>query len=138
MLLTIDSGCAACALPVGVVSTVGMQELNRTPQEHIAPNAEKIRELGFKTPTLKFQNGDVQNLKFNVMDKMHKPLVAACKVVAAGNRIVLWSENQVVSFIEDVRSKRRKRIFRWVVKQNSQKPLAPLVKSCPNDRKVYP
>ena len=87
--LTIDSGCAACALPVGVASAVGMQELNRTPQEYIAANAEKIRELGFKTPTLKFQNGDVQNLKFSVMDKLHKPLVAACKVVAAGNRIVM-------------------------------------------------
>ena len=28
--LTIDSGCAACALLVGVASAVGMQELNRT------------------------------------------------------------------------------------------------------------
>ena len=46
--LTVDSGCAACALPVGAASTVG---LNRTPQEYIAANAEKIRELGFKTPT---------------------------------------------------------------------------------------
>ena len=55
-----------------------MQELNRTPQEYIAANAEKIRELGFKTPTLKFRNGDVQSLKFSVMDKLHKPLVAAC------------------------------------------------------------
>ena len=26
--LTIDSGCAACALPVGVASAVGMQELD--------------------------------------------------------------------------------------------------------------
>ena len=34
--LTIDSGCAACALPVGVASTVGMQEFNRTPQQYIA------------------------------------------------------------------------------------------------------
>ena len=34
--LTIDSGCAACALPVGVASAVGMEELNRPPQEHIA------------------------------------------------------------------------------------------------------
>ena len=58
---TIESGCAACALPVGVASAVGMQELNRTPQEYIAANAEKIRELGFKTPALKFPNGDVQN-----------------------------------------------------------------------------
>ena len=60
-----------------------MQELSRTPQEYIAANAEQIRELGFKTPTLKFQDGDVQNLKFSVMDNLHKPLVAACKVVAA-------------------------------------------------------
>ena len=43
-----------------------MQDLNRTPQEHIAANAERSRELGFETPTLKFQNGDVQNLKFSV------------------------------------------------------------------------
>ena len=107
-----------------------MQELNRTPQGYIAANAEKIRELGFKTPTLKFQHGDVQNLKFSVVDKLHKPLVAACKVVAAGSRIVLQPEDQGGSFIEDMRSKRRKRIFErngvfvlpcWVVKQNSQK-----------------
>ena len=26
--LTIDSGCAACALPVGVASAVGMKELD--------------------------------------------------------------------------------------------------------------
>ena len=34
--LSIGSRCAACALPVGVASAVGMQELNRTPQEYIA------------------------------------------------------------------------------------------------------
>ena len=45
--LTIDSGCAACALPVGVASAVGMQELDRASQEYLAANAEKIRELGF-------------------------------------------------------------------------------------------
>ena len=82
---TIDSGCVACALPVGVASSIEMQQLNRTPQEYIA-NAEKIRELGFTTSILKFQNGDVHNLKFSVMDKLHKPLVADCKVVAAGAR----------------------------------------------------
>ena len=69
--LTIDSGCAACALLVGVASAVGMQQLNRALQECIAANAEKIRELGFKTPTQKFQSGDVQTLKFSVMDKLH-------------------------------------------------------------------
>ena len=46
--LTIDSGCAACALPVGVASAVGLQQLNRTPQGYIAANAQKFRELGFK------------------------------------------------------------------------------------------
>ena len=54
-----------------------MQELNGTPQGYIAANSEKIRELGFKTPTLKFQDGDVQNLKFSVMDTLHKPLVGS-------------------------------------------------------------
>ena len=145
--LTIDSDCAACALLVGVASGVGMQELNRAPHKHIAANGEKIRELGFKTPELKFQNGNVQNLKFSVMDKLHKSLVAACKVVAAGNRIVLQPESQGGSFIEDVRSKRRKRIFErnevyvlpcWLVKQNSQKRLAPLEVSYPNDWQFRP
>ena len=121
-------------LRVGVASTVKMQEVNGTLQEHIAANAEKIRELGLKTPTLKFQNGDVQNLKFSVTAKLHKPLVAACKVVGAGNRIVMQPENQGGSFIKDVRSTRRKRIVERngvyvlpcsVVKQNSQKRLRP-------------
>ena len=144
---TIDSGCAACALPVGVASAVGMRELTRDPQEYIDANAERIRELGFKTPTLKFQNGDVQSLKYSVMDRLHKPLVAASTVVAAGNRIMLQPEAQGGSYIDDVRSKRRKRIFErngvyvlpcWVVKGNSQKRLAPLDESRPNDRQVYP
>ena len=120
------------------------QQLNRTPQEYIPANAEKIRELGFKTPTLKFQNGDVQ--KSSVMDKLHKPLSAACKVFAADNRVVMHPEDQGGSSIEDVRSKRRIRIVErigvfvlpcCVVKQNSQKRRL-LVKSCPNDRQVYP
>ena len=145
--MTIDSGCAACALPLGVASVVGLQESNRAPQEYIAANAEKIPELGFTTATLKFQNSDVQNLKFSVMDKLHKPLVAACKVVVAGNRIVLQPENQGGSFTEDVRSKRRKRIYErngvyvlpcWLVKQNSQRRLAPLDESYLHDREVYP
>ena len=67
---TIDSCCAAGALPVGVASAVGMQELNRSPQEYIATNAEKIRELGFKTPTLKFQNGgSVQSRRSRQSDR---------------------------------------------------------------------
>ena len=89
--LTIDSACAACALPVGVASTVGMQEPTELLKSTLLQTLRKIRELGFKTPTLKFQNGDVQNLKFSVVDKLHKPLVAACKVVVANNRIVLQS-----------------------------------------------
>ena len=61
-----------------------------------------------------------------------QPRVVACKVVAADNRIVLQPGNQGGSFIEDLRSKRRKRTFErngvyvlpWlVVKQNSQKRL---------------
>ena len=145
--LTFDSGCAACALPVGVASAVGMQELDRASQEYIAANADKIGELGLKTPALKYQNGDEKKLMFSVMDKLHKALVATCKVVAAGNRIVLQPENQGGSFIKDVLSKRRKRIFErngvyvlpcWLVKQSPQKRLAPLDESYPNDRRVRP
>ena len=53
---------AACALPVDVVSTVGMHDLDRDRRKYIAANAERIRELGFETPTLKFENGDVPEL----------------------------------------------------------------------------
>ena len=104
--LTIDSGCAACALPVKccIHSSDARVEQNSS-RVHDAANAEKFRELGFTIPTLKFQTSDVWNLKFSVKDKLPKPLVAACKVVAAGNRIVLQPRNQGGSFIEDVRSK---------------------------------
>ena len=145
--LTIDSGCAACGLPVSAASEVTMQELTGPAQEYVAANAEKIRELAVKTPTLRFQNGDVQSLKFRVMDKLHKPLVAASKVVAAGNRIVLQPEKHGGSYIEDIGTKRRKRIFErngvyvlpcWVVKQNATKRLAPLDETCPNGRQDHP
>ena len=94
----------------------------------------------------RLQNGDVQSLRFSVMDKLHKPLVAASKVVAGGSRIVLQPEDRGGSYLQDVRSKRRKRSFErngvfvlpcWVVKWNSQKRL-PLDESRPNDRQVYP
>ena len=74
---------------MGVASAVGMQELSRTPQEYIAAIAEKIRELGLKTPTLKFQNGDVQNLNFSVMDKLHKPVVAIGSCCSLKAKVVL-------------------------------------------------
>ena len=98
--LTIDSGCAACALAVGVASAVGMPMLNRTARVDCCKCREDSRAWIQDSHTVKFQIGDVQNSKFSVMDKLHKPLVAACKVVAAGNRIVLQPENQCDSFIE--------------------------------------
>ena len=125
---------------MGNASEDSVQKLNRPPQEYIATNAEKIRELGLKIPTLRFQNGDVQSLKFSVMERLHKPLAAACKVVAAGNRIVLQPENQGGSFTDDVRSKRRNWIFErngvfvlpcWVVKQTSQKTVGALGRVAP-------
>ena len=104
--MTIDYGCAECALPVGVASAIGMQDLDRTPQEYIAANAGTFGELGFKVSTLKFQNGDMQSLKFSVMDKLHTPLVAACQVVAAGNGFLNETEYVLPC---------------WVVKRTSQK-----------------
>ena len=80
------SGCCICSRDARV-------------EEYIAANADKIRELRFKIPTLKFQNGDVQNLKFSVMCKLHNPLVAACKVVAAGT----WALMTDLDFMGDKR-----------------------------------
>ena len=101
---------------------------------------------GLKTPTLRFQNGDMQSLRFSVMDVLHKPLVAASKIVAAGNRIVMQSASRG-SVVEVLGTKRRKRIFKrsgacvlpcWVFRQTSQKRLAPLDELCPKDRQGYP
>ena len=44
--LTIDSGCAVCALSVGVASAVGLQELNRDPRRHIA---SRLLHSSFRT-----------------------------------------------------------------------------------------
>ena len=130
--LTIDSGCAACALPVGVASAVGMQELDTAPQEHTAANAKNIWELGVEDSDTQISEWRCAEFEVQCMDKLHNPLVAACKVVAAGNRIVLQPEDRGRSFIEDVRSKRRKRIFDrngvyvlpcWVVKRKFARTL---------------
>ena len=55
--LTIDSGCAACALPVGVASAIGMQGLSRTRQEYIAANTEKIWNLDSRFSHSNFRIG---------------------------------------------------------------------------------
>ena len=64
------------------------------------------------------------------MDKLHNRQVAACNVVVAENKFVLQLEDEGGSFIEDVGSKRWRRIFErngvfvlpcWVVKGNSKK-----------------
>ena len=116
--LTMDSGCAACFLPVGVASAVGMQELNRTTQEYIAANSEKIRELGCKIPT----RTNCTNLWWQRASSSQQAIGSCCNL-----------KTKVVLSTKMVRSKRRKRIFegngvyvlpRWVVKQSSQKRLA--------------
>ena len=81
------------------------------------------------------------------MDKLHNPLVPASKIVAAGNWMVMQPDSHGGSSIEDTGTKRRKRLFKrsgvcvlpcWIVKQTSQKRLAPLDEWCPNDRQGYP
>ena len=97
--LTIGSGCAACGLTASVPSEVSMHDLIRPPQEWVAANAEKIRELGLKTPhtpvLLKFFA--VKILRCSVMDKPHKLLLIASKILAAGNRKVMQRETRVGS-----------------------------------------
>ena len=89
-----DFGFAVCALHVGHTYAVGMQKLDRAPREYIAGIAERIFEFGFKTSTLKYQNGDVHSFEFSVIEKRHKPLVAESKVDATSSRIMLQPEDQ--------------------------------------------
>ena len=145
--MTIDSGSAVCGLPKDSAEEVEMEELIGPAKEYLAANAESIAELGAKTPTLEFQNGDVERLRFKVMDKLHKPLVAASKVVNAGNRVVLQQERHGGSYIENLKTSRRKKIYEkngvyvlpsWIVSKPTSKTMAPLDQSCPNERQGNP
>ena len=102
--MRIESGCAACGLPADCAKEVELKEFH-------GANAGKITGFGAKVPTFEFQNGglDTEKLKFKVMDKLHKPFVAAGKIVATNNRIVLQEERRGGSYIESLTTNRHER-----------------------------
>ena len=129
--LTIDSGCAASALPVGVASAVRIENAGAWVDSDTQISEWQCAEFevqchGQVAHTI---GSGVQSCRCRQLD-----LAAA--------------ETQRGSFIEDVRSKHRKRIFErngvyvlspcWLVKQSPQKRLARLDASYPNDRQLRP
>ena len=132
--LTIDSGAAVCGLPKDMAKSVQLESLPGKGQEYTAANGATIEEVGTKTPTLTFQNGDVEKLKFRVMD-VHKPLVAVSKIVAAGNKVVFQLEGSGGSYIESLATGKRKKVYEkngvyvlpsWVVESKAGGTLAPV------------
>ena len=144
--LTIDSGAAVCGIPPDSAKDVPVEKIKGPTKEYIAANGDSITELGKKSPTLAFQNGDVEKLDFKVM-KIHKPLVAVSKIVAARNRVVFQPEDAGGSFIENLKTKTKKRVYEkhgvyvlpsWVVDKPAAEHLAPIDKACPNGRPGHP
>ena len=106
-----DSGAPVCALPEVCCRNVKFEASSDAGMQYTAANGEFITETGVKVPTLAFQDGDVESLRFRVTDKVHKPLVAASKIVAAGNRVVLQPESEGGSYIQSLSTKKRKKMY---------------------------
>ena len=145
--MTIDSGNAACALPVGVASAVGMQELNRASQQHIAANAERIQELGFRDSDTQIPEWRRAEFEVQCHGRVAQTIGGGvqsgrCRQSdRATAREPRWLVHVGRAF------EGRKRIYGrngvyvlpcWLVKQNSQKRLALLDESYPNGRQIQP
>ena len=114
------------------------------PREYTAANGGCMKEHGTRTPNLEFNNGDVGQIEFRVLD-VHKPLLAVSAAVKAKHRVVFQPEEYGGCYIEQLDKNapplkpkgRAKKVFErnggyvlpaWVTDKKPKKQLAAVSK----------
>ena len=150
--LTVDSGAAVCALPPDRATKVALRPVAK-PREFVAANKGCMKEYGQRTPNLEFNNGDVGQIAFSVMD-VHKPLLGVSATVKAKHRVVFQPEEYGGCYIEQLDKStpplkpkgRAKKVYErnggyvlpaWVTDKQPKRQMATVSKcgghSCPNN-----
>ena len=95
----IDSGAGESVCPVDAFPSYGTHKTDKVGREYKAAGGMTLTNVGEKRPQFT-TNGQRATMAFQATTKVQKPLAAASKVTAKGNRIVLDDEGSD-SYIEN-------------------------------------
>ena len=95
----VGSGAGDSVCPVDFFPDYDMHETENVGNLYRAAGGQELRNMGEKRPKLKI-NGVAASMTFQATSHVRKPLAAASKITAKGNRIVLDDENSL-SYIEN-------------------------------------
>ena len=98
-MICIDSGAGESVCPVDFFPDYEMHQTEKVGNLYRAAGGHELRNMGEKRPKLKI-NGVAASMTFQATSHVRKPLAAASKITAKGNRIVLDDENSL-SYIEN-------------------------------------
>ena len=97
--IRVDTGAGESVCPVDNFPDYEMHETEKVGNLYRAAGGQELRNMGEKRPKLKM-NGVAASMTFQATSHVRKPLAAASKITAKGNRIVLHDENPL-SYIEN-------------------------------------
>ena len=97
--ICIDSGAGESVCPVDFFPDYEMHKTEKVGNLYRAAGGQELRNMGEKRPRLKI-SGVTTSMTFQATSHVRKPLAAASKITAKGNRIVLDDEDSL-SYIEN-------------------------------------
>ena len=95
----IDSGAGESVCPVDAFPEYKTHQTAKSGAEYTAAGGGKLHNVGEKRPHF-VTNGIKTSMKFQATTKVKKPLAAASRIAAKGNRIVL-EDAECESYIEN-------------------------------------
>ena len=87
-------------MPPGCAKDVPVEKCNGPEKHFIAAEGTEIKMIGTKVLTHAFLDGSADRLKWNVMEKVRKPLGAVSAMVKAKNRVVFQPAEYGGCYIE--------------------------------------
>ena len=97
--ICIDSGAGESVCPVDFFPDYPMHETEKVGNLYRAAGGQELRNMGEKRPKIKI-GGVAASMTFQATSHVRKPLAAASKIAAKGNRIVL-DDAESLSYIEN-------------------------------------
>jgi len=97
--ICVDSGAGESVCPVDFFPDYETHDTEKVGNLYRAAGGQELRNVGEKRPKLKI-NGVAASMTFQATSHVRKPLAAASKITAKGNRIVLDDEESL-SYIEN-------------------------------------
>ena len=93
--LTVDSGASDTVLPPHILRWVDFAHTGKVGTEYEVANGEVVRNLGEKRCLMRIgkKSDDELDLVFQVVEHVHKPLLAVSSIVRQGHKVIFAEED---------------------------------------------